>query len=78
MSTIAARENRIGKKPERTEVTGGLMIRRSRRSPDMHYPRRVSKIKKVRKSGFRARMRTKSGRKIINRRRKLGRRLTSV
>lgn len=44
----------------------------------VHYNRRLSKIKKLRKSGFRARMKTKSGRKIINRRRRLGRRLTSV
>ena len=39
----------------------------------MENPRR-SKIKRRRKMGFRARMRTKSGRKIINRRRRLGRR----
>jgi large subunit ribosomal protein L34 len=44
----------------------------------MHYPRRVSKIKKIRKHGFRARMKTKSGRKIINRRRRIGRKLTNV
>jgi large subunit ribosomal protein L34 len=44
----------------------------------MHYPRRTSRIKKVRKSGFRARMKTKSGRKILNRRRRVGRALTSV
>ena len=44
----------------------------------IHYPRRMSKIKKVRKSGFRARMKTKSGRKILNRRRRMGRKLTSV
>lgn len=42
----------------------------------MHYPRKVSKIKKLRKMGFRARMKTKAGRRIINRRRKMGRRLT--
>lgn len=32
---------------------------------------RNSSLKKIRKSGFRARMRTKSGRKIVNRRRRL-------
>jgi len=42
----------------------------------MHYPRRVSKIKKVRKHGFRARMKSKGGRKTINARRKIGRKLT--
>ncbi|MBC24092.1 MAG: 50S ribosomal protein L34 [Phycisphaerae bacterium] len=41
----------------------------------MHYPRRVSRIKKARKVGFRARMRTKSGRKILNRKRRIGRTL---
>ena len=41
----------------------------------MHYPRRVSRIKKKRSQGFRARMKTKSGRKIINGRRKIGRHL---
>ena len=44
----------------------------------MHYPRRVSRIKKVRKHGFRARMKTKSGRKMLNARRRIGRKLTSV
>ncbi len=41
----------------------------------MHYPRRISRIKRVRSQGFRARMRTKSGRKIMNRRRRIGRRV---
>ena len=41
----------------------------------MHYPRRTSKIKRARKMGFRARMRTRSGRKLLNRRRAKGRRL---
>ena len=41
----------------------------------MHYPRRVSTLKKKRAQGFRARMRTKSGRKIINARRRIGRRV---
>jgi len=44
----------------------------------MHYPRRVSKRKRIRKHGFRARMRTKSGRKIINRKRRRGRRVQIV
>jgi len=44
----------------------------------MHYPRRVSRIKRVRKHGFRARMRTKDGRKIINRKRRRGRRVQIV
>ncbi len=39
----------------------------------IHYPRRTSKIKRFRTMGFRARMRTKGGRKIINNRRRLGR-----
>jgi len=39
----------------------------------MHYPRRVSKIKRKRTIGFRARMRRHSGRKIINRKRRHGR-----
>ncbi|TVQ55351.1 MAG: 50S ribosomal protein L34 [Phycisphaerales bacterium] len=42
----------------------------------MHYPRRVSNVKRVRKFGFRARMKTSLGRKMISRKRRLGRRLT--
>ncbi|MEO0483941.1 MAG: 50S ribosomal protein L34 [Planctomycetota bacterium] len=41
----------------------------------MHYPRRTSKIKRRRKLGFRARMKTRSGRKIINAKRRAGRRI---
>ena len=44
----------------------------------MHYPRRISKIKRVRKLGFRARMRTRRGRKLINRKRRLGRCLAAA
>ena len=44
----------------------------------MHYPRRVSKIKRIRKFGFRARMKTKKGRKLINRKRRMGRSLSAV
>ena len=39
----------------------------------MNYPRRVSKIHRKRRIGFRARMRTHNGRKLINRKRRLGR-----
>lgn len=38
----------------------------------MNYPRRTSRIKRKRSIGFRARMRTKSGRKIINAKRRRG------
>ena len=38
----------------------------------MHYPHRNSKIKRKRKQGFRARMRTPSGRRIINGKRRRG------
>ncbi|MCA9286702.1 MAG: 50S ribosomal protein L34 [Phycisphaerales bacterium] len=44
----------------------------------MHYPHRVSRIKKVRKHGFRARMRTRKGRAIINRKRRMGRKITPI
>ncbi len=44
----------------------------------MHYPRRVSKRKRARKMGFRARMRTRSGRKIINGRRRKGKQAQAV
>ncbi len=39
----------------------------------MHYPHRISKIKRKRKCGFRARMRTAGGRKMMNRKRRRGR-----
>ena len=42
----------------------------------MHYPHRISKIKRKRKSGFRTRMRTHNGRKLINRKRRVGRRVS--
>jgi len=41
----------------------------------MHYPRKVSRIKKVRSVGFRARMRTRKGRAILNRKRRVGRKI---
>ncbi len=39
----------------------------------MHYPHKISRIKKVRATGFRKRMSTRKGRKIINSKRRLGR-----
>lgn len=39
----------------------------------MHYPHKKSNIKRARKIGFRARMRTANGRKMINRKRRAGR-----
>ncbi|MFP4052808.1 MAG: 50S ribosomal protein L34 [Phycisphaerae bacterium] len=44
----------------------------------MHYPHRISKRKRARKIGFRARMRTSKGRKLINRKRRLGRKVQVV
>jgi large subunit ribosomal protein L34 len=38
-----------------------------------HYPKRRSNIKRRRKWGFLARMKTKLGRKLINRKRREGR-----
>ena len=55
-------------RPERQRLT--LRIVKGHR---MHYPRRVSRIKKIRKQGFRARMKTSAGQKIINRQRRRGR-----
>lgn len=44
----------------------------------MHYPRRTSNIKRRRTVGFRARMKTKSGRKMLSRRRRIGRKLNTI
>jgi len=41
----------------------------------VHYPKRVSRIKRKRSIGFRARMQTKNGRKLMNRKRRAGRSL---
>ena len=39
----------------------------------IHYPKRISRIKRKRSIGFLVRMRTRSGRKLINRKRRVGR-----
>ncbi len=44
----------------------------------MHYPHRSSNIKRRRSIGFRARMKTTLGRKMINRKRRVGRKLQVV
>ena len=44
----------------------------------MHYAHRISKVKRARKSGFRARSRTSSGRNIIRRKRRRGRQVQVV
>ncbi len=41
----------------------------------MHYPHRLSKIKRRRKQGFLKRMSTKKGRQMINRKRRAKRRI---
>ena len=44
----------------------------------MHYPHKISKVKRARKIGFRARMATKKGRQMINRTRRAGRKVQVV
>jgi len=54
------------------EFTGGNRDHCEEGGATMHYPRRTSRIKKKRKQGFRARMRTASGRKMLSRKRARG------
>jgi large subunit ribosomal protein L34 len=44
----------------------------------MHYPHKISKVKRARKLGFRARMKSTNGRKTINRKRAAGRKVQVV
>jgi ribosomal protein L34 len=44
----------------------------------MNYPRHISRRKRARAIGFRARMRTTDGRKLINRKRRFGRKVQVV
>lgn len=41
----------------------------------MHYPHRISRLKRKRAIGFRARMKSRDGRKMMNRKRRAGRSL---
>ncbi len=41
----------------------------------MHHPRRTSRLTRIRAVGFRKRMRTKRGRRIMNRKRRAGRKV---
>ncbi len=41
----------------------------------MHYPHRISRLKRKRSIGFRARMKTRAGRAMMNRKRRVGRSL---
>lgn len=43
-----------------------------------HYPKRTSRIKRKRAIGFRARMKSTNGRKMINRKRAAGRSLNTA
>ncbi len=45
---------------------------------NVHYPHKVSNRKRVRKLGFRARMKSKKGRQMLNRKRRVGRSVNSV
>jgi large subunit ribosomal protein L34 len=44
----------------------------------IHYPKRLSNVKRKRQFGFRTRMKTRLGRQMINRKRRMGRRLTPL
>jgi ribosomal protein L34 len=44
----------------------------------MHYPHKISKRKRAKKIGFRARMRSVGGRKAINRKRREGRKVQVI
>lgn len=41
----------------------------------MHYPRKLSKRKRIRKQGFMSRMRSPTGRRMLKRKRRIGRRI---
>ncbi len=55
----------------------GRVPARIAEKPRMHYPKRTSNVKRRRQLGFRARMKTRSGRKLINARRRRGRKIAA-
>jgi len=44
----------------------------------MHYPHRISRIKRKRSIGFRVRMKSRTGRAMINAKRRVGRSLNTA
>lgn len=58
-------------RPDWRRVVPGFCFRRF----TVHYPHRISRLKRKRSIGFRARMRTHNGRKMMNRKRRVGRSL---
>jgi|GEM_PF-206176 len=68
LATTVLWKGRLGPKGFGVEF-GGLW------SDFMHYPHRISRIKRKRSIGFRARMKSVPGRKMMNRKRRVGRSL---
>ena len=58
---------------EYTALSNSKLSKQGFQDMAVHYPRRTSTIKRARSIGFRARMKTKNGRKIIARQRRIGR-----
>jgi ribosomal protein L34 len=73
--TIAAIRRHRGHRSARVVARTRAPCYRARLETEaaMHYPHKISRIKKVRAVGFRKRMSTRKGRKIINSKRRLGR-----
>ena len=81
LRTFRAINGRVGTRREAGLVISAILRYSARLDSEetaMHYPRRQSNIKRRRKFGFRARMKTTLGRKMINRKRRMGRRLSAL